>query len=77
MTNRVTAKQLVDIILGKEMSTTEIWEAVSRAPGKHDDAAGAGAQAAVDDQIAGCKNHKEGLRAEGALQADKRVRQIC
>ena len=31
MTNRVTAKQLVDIILGKEMSTTEIWEAVKAA----------------------------------------------
>ncbi|WP_273865953.1 hypothetical protein [Serratia ureilytica] len=29
--HRVTAKQLVDIILGKEMSTTEIWEAVKAA----------------------------------------------
>lgn len=31
MTNRVTAKQLVAICLGKEMSTTEIWEAVKAA----------------------------------------------
>lgn len=32
---RVTAKQLVDIILGKEMSTTEIWEAVKAAHPKN------------------------------------------
>ncbi|KAB1581136.1 hypothetical protein [Serratia marcescens] len=29
--SRITAKQLMDIILGKEMSTTEIWEAVKAA----------------------------------------------
>ncbi|WP_440507148.1 hypothetical protein [Serratia nevei] len=31
MSNRVTAKQLVAICLGKEMSTTEIWQAVKSA----------------------------------------------
>lgn len=35
MSNRVTAKQLVAICLGKEMSTTEIWEAVKAAHPKN------------------------------------------
>lgn len=33
--HRVTAKQLVDIILGNEMSTTEIWKAVKAAHPKN------------------------------------------